>query len=113
MVLGEVKNQCHFYKLPKETAMKMMIKAVLGLISWYLDKRKQQDLFIQCSYIFLLFHKWFLFRRRMEIEASCGLGCQLRKIQIPKEMKEEEKILIPNKEKSQRLLPPLGRWTPA
>lgn len=41
----------HFYKLPKETAMKMKTKAVLGLISWYLGNRKQ-NLFVQCSYCF-------------------------------------------------------------
>ena len=30
----------HFDKLPKETTMKMITKVVLGLISWYLGKKK-------------------------------------------------------------------------
>lgn len=34
----------------------------------------------------------------MDTEASCGLECQVRKIQISKEMKEEGKTLILNKE---------------
>lgn len=81
-ISGEVKNRCHFHKLPKKTALKMTTKAGLSLISWHLGNRTKWDLFVQCTILFHFSLSGFYLEG----------GCQVRKIQLPKEKKEERRL---------------------
>lgn len=79
---GEVKNRYHFFKLSKETAVKMMIRTSLGLISWHLGNGKWHELFVRYSTLFYSSLSGFYLEER----------CPVKRIQLFKEMEEERRL---------------------